>query len=144
MEQNIVKPNLNITLDVKAINYQNGNVMQTSGKLKTVFGGKGQIQEETLSFSGSDCSKSQMEMNYNSSDIAGAEKETEVELTINGRVLAGEKEIDVVSATAGFTKSEVLDFAHKSEDYLKLKMENSCDAKCAASETFYNHKTIEI
>lgn len=141
------KATLNVVVDVKAVNYQNGNVMQSTGKLKTVFGGRGQIAmaEESLSFRGTDCTKSQMEVNYNSANIGEGEKNTEVQLEIKGGILTKEKElIDVVSANAGFTKSEILVAGNKTEDWLKVKMENSCDAKCAATESFYTHKTTEI
>lgn len=139
------KATLNVVVDVKAVNYQNGNVMESTGKLKTMFGGRGQIAEESLSFRGSDCTKSQMEVNYNSVNIGEGEKNTEVQLEVKGRILTKERElIDVVSAKAGFTKSEILVPGNKTEDWLKVKMENSCDAKCAQTESYYTHKTTEI
>jgi len=142
------KANLTVVIGVKAINYQNGNVMESTGKLKTVFGGCGQtgmIADETLSFRGGDCGKASMEANYNSTSIGIGEKTTDVELGVKGRLLTEKKElVDVVEANASLTKTEIGIAGQKTEDWLKLKMENSCDAKCANSESYYTTKTTKI
>ena len=95
------KANLCVKIEVKSTNYQNGNVMEAEGKLKTVFGGRGQVTEDSLSFKGSDCGKASMEANYNSSATGEGEKNTEVELDIKGGIINAKKElIDAISAGA--------------------------------------------
>jgi hypothetical protein len=145
MENEKVTPNLSVTLNVKSVNYQNGNVMESTGKLKTVFGGAAQLIEEGLTIRGSDCGKANMEVNYNGANIGNGDKNTDVEMEIKGRLLTQDSGlVDVVSAKAVLNETETLDFAHKSEEWMKLRMENSCDAKCATTESFYTHKKIEI
>ncbi len=138
------KSSLKVAVNVTATNYQNGNVFEAQGKLKTVFGGKGQI-EESLTFHGSDCGKPNMEVDYNSSFAGAMEQTNDVELDIKGRVLNSKKElIDIVGANAKIAKTEVITENVRSEEWLRLKMENSCDAKCATTESFYTHKISEI
>lgn len=145
METEKTKPTLDVVVDVKAINYQNGNVYEAEGKLKTVFGGRGQIAEESLTFRGTDCGKSQMEVDYNSASTGIGEKTTNVELDIKGRVLNERKElIDVVAANAKLAKTDTGIDGVKAEDWLKLKLENGCDAKCATTDSYYTHKTSEV
>lgn len=138
------KPNLNIKVDVKAINYQNGNVMESTGKLKTVFGGRDGVVEESLSFKGTDCGKATMEANYNSTSQGTGEQTTDVELNIKGKILTDKKElIDVVEAESKLSKADAGNIGGpKTEDWLKLKLENGCDAKCATTESFYTHRDV--
>ena len=140
------KANLNVKIEVKSTNYQNGNVMEAEGKLKTVFGGRGQVTEDSLSFKGSDCGKASMEANYNSSATGEGEKNTEVELDIKGGIINEKKElIDAIAAGSKLTKADAgRELGVKTEDWFKLKMDNSCDTKCANTESFYTTKTSEI
>lgn len=138
------KNGLNVVIDVKAINYQNGNVVEAQGKLKTVFGGKGAITEESLSFKGTDCGKSQLEANYNSTSVGEYEKNTDVELDLKGRLLKNGTYTDVIAANVKIAKADTGVEGTKNEDWLKLKIENSCDAQCAATESSYTHKTVEV
>lgn len=146
MNENKTKPNLNIQVNVKAINYQNGNVLESQGKLKTVFAGREGILEESLSFKGTDCGKASMEANYNSTSQAIGEQNTDVELSIKGKVLNAKRElIDVVEAESKLTKADAgVNENTKTEDWFKLKLENGCEAKCATTDSFYTHKTIEL
>lgn len=138
------KSSLNIKVDVKAINYQNGNVLESQGKLKTVFGGRDAIVEETLSFKGTDCGKATMEANYNSTSQGTCEQTTDVELNIKGKILNDKKElIDVVEAESKLSKESAGNIGGpKTEDWLKLKLENGCEAKCATTESFYTHRDV--
>lgn len=138
------KATLNIKVDVKAINYQNGNVLESQGKLKTVFGGRDAIVEETLSFKGTDCGKATMEANYNSTSQGTCEQATDVELNIKGKILNDKKElIDVVEAESKLSKESAGNIGGpKAEDWLKLKLENGCEAKCATTESFYTHRDV--
>lgn len=138
------KSSLNIKVDVKAINYQNGNVLESQGKLKTVFGGRDAIVEETLSFKGTDCGKATMEANYNSTSQGTFEQATDVELNIKGKILNDKKElIDVVEAESKLSKENAANIGGpKTEDWLKLKLENGCEAKCATTESFYTHRDV--
>lgn len=138
------KANLSIKVDVKAINYQNGNVLESQGKLKTVFGGRDAIVEETLSFKGTDCGKATMEAHYNSTSQGTCEQATDVELNIMGKILNDKKElIDVVEAESKLSKENAGNIGGpKTEDWLKLKLENGCEAKCATTESFYTHRDV--
>ena len=147
METDKLKPCFNAVVKVKAINYQNGNVMETKGEITKSAAECAEIKsEDTITFRGSDCGKAQMEINYNSSAKGTGEQTTEVDLEIKGRLLTDKKElVDVIATDAklktvfGGKPANV-----KEEDWLKLKMDNSCDAKCASTESFYTHKTSEI
>lgn len=138
------KASLSIKVDVKAINYQNGNVLESQGKLKTVFGGRDGIVEETLSFKGTDCGKATMEANYNSTSQGTCEQTTDVELNIKGKILNDKKElIDVVEAESKLSKENDGNIGGpKTEDWMKLKLENGCEAKCATTESFYTHRDV--
>jgi len=141
-----VKPNLSIKVDVRAINYQNGNVLEAHGKINKVFAEREGIVEEALSFKGTDCGKASMEANYNSTTQATGEQTTDVELNVKGKVLNAKKElIDVVEAESKLTKADAGELDNtKTEDWLKLKLENGCEAKCATTDSFYTHKTIDL
>ena len=142
-----LKPNLSVVVDVKAINYQNGNVIEGKGTITKTTSDRADIaNEDSLTFRGSDCGKSTMEANYNSSTIGIGEQTTNVELGVKGRVLTDKKElVDVVEASSKLkTVFAGRDKNHKTEEWLKVKLENSCDAKCATTDSFYTTKTTEI
>jgi len=147
METDKLKPCFNAVVKVKAINYQNGNVMETKGEITKSTAECAEIKgEDTLTFRGGDCGKAQMEINYNSSANGTGEQTTEVDLEIKGQLLTDKKELVDVIATDAKLKTV---FGGKgqighTEDWLKLKIENSCDAKCANTESYYTHKTSEI
>lgn len=147
METDKLKPCFTAVVKVKAINYQNGNVMEAKGEITKSAAECSQIKgEDTLTFRGGDCEKPQMEINYNSSAKGTDEQTTDVDLEIKGRVLTDRKELVDVIATDAKLKTV---FGGKGqielrEDWLKLKIENSCDAKCANTESYYTHKTSEI
>lgn len=147
MENEKTKPNLSVAVTVKAVNYQNGNVMESSGKItKTGPDHVNVAEEDTLTFRASDCTKSSMEVNYNSSTTGTGEQATDVELDIKGGILNEKKEVvDVIATDAKLKvvfggKGQI----EKTEDWLKLKIENSCDAKCATTDSYYTTKTTEI
>lgn len=147
METDKLKPCFNAVVKVKAINYQNGNVMETKGEITKSAAECAEIKsEDTLTFRGGDCGKAQMEINYNSSAKGNGEQTTEVDLEIKGSLLTEKKElIDVIGSDAKLKtvfggKGAIV----KEEDWFKLKMDNSCDAKCSSTESFYTHKTSEI
>lgn len=147
METDKLKPCFNAVVKVKAVNYQNGNVMETKGEITKSAAECAELKgEDTLTFRGGDCGKAQMEINYNSSAKGTGEQTTEVDLEIKGRLLTDKKElVDVIASDAKLKtvfggKSAIV----KEEDWFKLKMDNSCDAKCASTESFYTHKTSEI
>lgn len=146
METEKVKPCFSAVVKVKAINYQNGNVMETKGEITKTAAECAEISgEDSLTFRGSDCEKPQMEVNYNSSAIGTGEQTTDVDLEIKGSVLIDKKEVDVIAASSKLKtvfggKGQI----GKVEDWFKLKLENSCDAKCASTESYYTTKTTEI
>ncbi len=144
------KENLNVTLEVKASNYENG-------KLKNVFGGKAQItkeyedrasqnDEDTITIKGSDCGTSKMEADYKSIAIGKGEVKTNIELELKGQAADSRGGlIDAISAGAKLTKADAgRDLDKAVEDLLVLKAERSCESGCASSETTYTTKTREI
>lgn len=137
------KTGINVNIDVKATNFQNGNVFEGQGKLKTVFGGRDAMTEERLTFKGSDCGTSQLEANYNSTSTGDYEKNTEVELDLKGRLLKNGTIHDVIATNAKISKNDKGAEEIKNEDWLTLKIENKCDAQCATTESFYTNKTSE-
>lgn len=147
METDKLKPCFTAVVKVKAVNYQNGNVMEAKGEITKSAAECAEIKsEDTLTFRGGDCGKAQMEINYNSAAKGTGEQTTEVDLEIKGRLLTDKKElVDVIATDAKLKtvfggKGAVV----KEEDWLKLKIENSCDAKCANTESYYTHNTSEI
>lgn len=145
MEKNI--KTLNVTVEVKAVNFQNGNVMETKATLTKTGDDRNSIaDEDTLRFRGSDCGKANMEVDYKSSSQGTGEQTTEVDLEIKGGILKDRKDvIEVISAQSklktvfgGRNANEII------EDNLNLKIENGCDAKCATTDSSYTTKTSEI
>lgn len=148
---NSKKENLNIVVEVKATNYENG-------KLKTVFGGKGQItkedtgrvsqnDEDALTFRASDCGTPKIEVDYRSKSIGEGETKTTVEIDVKGQIPDKNKNelIDAISASSKLTKADAGRALDKAiEDYFTLKVEKSCDANCANAESYYTTKTTEI
>lgn len=149
--ENTIKKNLNVVIEVKATDYQNG-------KLKNVFGGKAQItkadtdrvsqnDEDAITFRASDCGTPKMEVDYRSTSIGQGETETAVEIDVKGQTFDMNKSelIDAIASSSKLTKADAgraLD--KKIEDYFTLKAEKSCEAECANIESYYTTKTSEI
>lgn len=147
-----VKANLNVAIEVSGTNYTN------NGKLKTVFGGKGQISKrdndrtmrnetDTISIRATDCGGAKMEGEYKSSAIGKGEVQTDVELELKGQQFDMNKGelIDAIAAGSKLTKADAgraLDTAI--EDIHKLLATRSCEAECATVESTYETKTVEI
>ncbi|MDO8999828.1 MAG: hypothetical protein Q7W45_08695 [Bacteroidota bacterium] len=144
------KENLNVVLEVKASNYENG-------KLKNVFGGKAQItkeddgrteqnDEDTVIIRTSDCGTPKMEADYQSVSIGKGEVKTNIELELNGKTADAKGGlIDAIAASAKLTKADAGRELDKAiEDLLVLKAERACDSGCANVETTYTTKTHEI
>ena len=144
------KENLNVVVEVKASNYQNG-------KLKTVFGGKAHItkkddcrtlqnDEDTVIIRGNDCEPSKMEADYKSTSIGKGEVLTNVEIELKGQIADSRGElIDAISAGAKLTKADAgRDIDQAIEDHYALKAERSCESGCAHVESTYTTKTSDI
>jgi hypothetical protein len=150
MENDKVNPNLKVVVEVTGTNYSNG-------KLKSVFGGKGQINKfnsereaqndrDAITIRATDCTP-KLEAEYNSTSIGQGEVKTEVELELKGQTYDMNKAelIDAIAAGSKLTKADAgraLDAAI--EDTHKLRIERSCDANCAAVDSTYETKTTEI
>ncbi len=148
--ENGKKANLNVVLEVKATNYANG-------KLKTVFGGKGQItkdnagrvsqkDEDTIKFAASDCAGT-LEAEYNSVSIGRGEVKTDVELDMKVQYADMNKGelIDAIATGSKLTKADAgrsLDTAI--EDVHKLIGKRDCDAQCATIDSWYTTKNVEL
>lgn len=147
---NDAKKDLKIVVEVTGTNYSNG-------KLKSVFGGKGQIikestdrkcrnDEDTIIFRASDCTP-KIEAEYKSVSIGKGEVKTDVELELRGQTFDMNKGelIDAIASGSKLTKADAgraLDTAI--EDIHKLIVTKDCEADCASIESTYETKTIEI
>lgn len=142
--------NLNVVLEVKASNYENG-------KLKNVFGGKAQItkeddgrtsqnDEDSVIIRTSDCGTPKMEADYQSVSIGKGEVKTDIELELKGQTAdARGALIDAIAAGAKLTKADAGRALDKAiEDKLALTAERDCNSGCAKVETTYTTKTREI
>lgn len=148
--ENKEKENLKIVVEVKGENYNNG-------KLKTVFGGKGQISmrelgrilrndTNRLTFRGSDCTP-KIEAEYSSTSIGQGEVKTDVEIDVKAQYFDASKDklIDGIAGSAKLTKADAgrsLDTAI--EDIHKLIVTKNCEADCANIESTYETKAVEI
>lgn len=152
MENDKLNKSLTVVVEVKGTNYSN------TGKLKTVFGGKGQISKRTLedsvrndtdaiTFRATDCGTAKIEGEYKSTSIGQGEVKTDIELDLKGQQFDMNRAelIDAIASSSKLTKADAgrsLDTAI--EDLHKLIATRSCEAECANIESTYETKTVEL
>lgn len=152
MENEKLNQSLKVIVEVNTTNYSN------NGKLKTVFGGKGEISkkerdrvlgkdEDSIAFRATDCGTAKMEAEYASVAIGQGEVKTDIEFDLKGQQFDMNKGelIDAIASSSKLSKADAgrsLDTAI--EDLHKLSVSRSCEAECASVESIYTTKTREI
>ena len=146
-EQERIETTSNITIEVKSQNYNcKGELIDaiTAGsKLTKADAGRLEfVDEDSLTFKSSNCGRSKIEVDHNSSstDILSdddAIKSRTLEVDVKSQILNAEKGelVDAIAAGAKLTKADAGRFTgQKSEEWLNLKVEGATDDECAKTE----------